>query len=714
MTETGLSLGTPHYMSPEQATAEKDLTSRSDVYSLGSVLYEMLTGEPPHMGNSAQQIIMKIVTDTPRPVTELRKSVPPNVSAAVAQALEKLAADRFDSAKAFAEALANPAFTLPTTHAMAVAGAPIRGPWNWLSIATTTLAAVLVVVTLWISFRPAPVMPVSRYRLLIPDGAFMSPGAGLALSPDGTQFVYPALVDGVVALWVKRSDQLHGSPISGTENGFLPVISPDGSQVVFLTFGGDVAIKRVALDGGQPVTVVDSGVGTDGLAWGHDGFLYYDGLTATGTTGIIRVPDTGGVPERVTSVDTAQGETDHTWPQVLPNGRGVLFEIHRSSDRAESDVAVLDLATDEYRVLVRGLAPRFVAPRYLVFSTEDGLLMAAPFDPDRLELAGEAVAMTEEVELGPQSDPAASLTLSAAGTLMYVGGTTQWRMTWIDRDGGTEDLGTVEDVFTDFSNMALSPDGTQLAISRAEQEDVHIWIKQLPRGPPRKLTFEGKLNIGPRWTPNGRDIVFVSNRSGNGDLYTTPADGSSLATLLLDADQPITYGFFPGDEWLVYADASGDISAVPWGRDSVTVPLLTTQAFEVAPQLSPDGRWLAYMSDESGQMHVYVRPFPNVTATRYLTSTEMGWLPMWAHSGNELFYVNLAGELVVVEVRPGPPFSVGERRPLFRVPQGGVFLYDVGPDDQRFLVLRPETVDGDRELIVVENWVEELKARVGN
>jgi len=720
MTETGLSLGTPHYMSPEQATAEKDLTHRSDVYSLGTVLYEMLTGEPPHMGNSAQQIIMKIVTDTPRPVTELRKSVPPNVTAAVAKSLEKLAADRFESAKAFADALTNPTFTLPTTHALAVAGAPIRAPWKALSIATTVLAAVLAAMLLWTVLQPAPVMPVSSYSIRIPDGAFDAPaGSGLALSPDGTTFVYPVIRDILTpVLFVQRRGQFRGAPLPGTDGGFRPAISPDGSHVAFIALGEPGAvIKRVSLEGGQAVTIADSGIGSDGLAWGHDGFLYFDGLTAAGTTGIMRVSDAGGVPELVTSVDTARGETDHIWPEALPNGKGVLFTIVRSNDPAESDVAVLNLATREYAVLTRGLAPRFVAPRYVVFHTPDGLLMAAPFDPDRLEMAGAPATITEGVEVAPSLPNAfgSTLSVSASGKLMYMaaGGTTQYEMVWIDRDGDTEDLGLVDDYSpVPFGSMALSPDGTQLAFTKDEQNDIHLWIQQLPRGAVRKLTFEGSSNVAPRWTPDGRDVLFVSNRGGDADLYTKRADGSETARLLRDAEQPIIDGVLSGDgEWLVYTEATGNISAVHLGRDSVPVALLATPAFEVTPQLSPDGRWLTYMAGELNVFRVYVVPFPNVADTRYLISTDGGGVPLWAHNGRELFYKR-RDDLVAVEVQPGPPFVVGEPRTLFQLPLT-VTTYGVGPNDQRFLVIQPEAADGDRELIVVENWVEELKAKVG-
>ncbi len=727
MTETGLSLGTPHYMSPEQAMADKDLTNRSDIYSLGCVLYEMLTGGPPHTGASAQAILMKIVTEDVQPVTELRKSVPPHVAAATATALEKLAADRFESAAKFGEALTNPAFTLPKTQATAVAVPPTRGPWNRLSIATTTLATVLAVVALWTLLRPAPPMPVSRYSLALPADERPFWGLGLALSPDGSQLVYSRF-DGELALWVRRRDQLRSAPLPGTENGARPVVSPDGSHVAFSTLVGNSVLKRVSLDGGSPVVLVDSGVGGEGVSWGGDGFLYFDGLTAGGTTGIKRVPDTGGVPEPVTSIDTASGETDHVWPHVLPNGKGVLFTILRGGDLAQADIAALDLVTGEYRVVTRGLGPRFMAPGYLVLVTPDGVLMAAPFDQDRLELTGEVVAITDGVRVAPAGGVgggfggAVDLALSTTGKLVYVtgggAGANPHEIVWINRAGAVEEIDTdLAGTFdSNHSPLALSPDGRQLVLARAGRDGVHLWVQQLPRGPLTKLTFEGESNVDPRWTPNGRDIVFVSDRGENADLYIKRADGSSMAEVLLDMDRPVGVGFLSGErEWLVYEHGTGggDISVMRPGRDSVPVALLATTAIEMMPRLSPDGRWLTYVSDESGQFQVFVRPFPKVADTKYQVSTGAGFLPMWAHSGRELFYVTGALEMAAVELLPGPTFEMGERRSLF----GGLdnlVGYDVAPDDQRFVVIRERT-DGDtEELIVVENWLEELKAKVGN
>ncbi len=362
MTETGMSLGTPHYMSPEQATAEKDLTNRSDIYSLGCVIYEMLTGEPPHTGGSAQAIIMKIVTDDARPVTELRKSVPPHVAAATAKSLERLAADRFESAAKFAEALTNPAFTLPTTQAATLAGASASGRWKQMAIAVTALAAVLLVTTVWGWLRPERPKHVSRYSIALPEGeALVTRFARLAISPDGSRLVYIGESEGSRRLWVRPRDQLHATPLAGTEGADAPFFSPNGDRVGFII--GRRTLRIASLRGGPPVTVTDSLVGVAGASWGPDGFLYSDG---SGFVPLVRVAATGGVPQWFTTLDSAQGEIDHVWPDALPNGKGVIFTVRHGLNSELADIAVAEVATGTHKMLVRGVYARYAASGHLV------------------------------------------------------------------------------------------------------------------------------------------------------------------------------------------------------------------------------------------------------------------------------------------------------------------------------------------------------------
>ena len=510
MTETGLSLGTPHYMSPEQATAEKDLTHRSDIYSLGSVLYEMLTGEPPHTGSSAQAIIMKIVTDDARPVTELRKSVPPHVAAATAKSLEKLAADRFETAAKFAEALTNPAFTLPTTQAAMVAGGPPSGPWTRLSIGSTAIAVLFAVVAIWALSRPAPENPVLRYSLALNSEDALSPfrfGTRFALAPDGKRLVYLGSSEqtqtlAASQLRVRPRDQLEATPLPGTDGANHPFFSPDGGQVGFLTVS-PVGLHVASLGGGPPITVADTGVsGQIGGTWGPDGYLYVQGARSN----LVRVPAGGGLLEPASTLDTATREVAHGWPEALPNGKGVLFTIDQTGVPAAYDIAILDLATGMHRVLVRGVAAKYATSGHLVYVTADGTLMVAPFDEDAMVLAGEATALVQGLSVAGFG--AVDLTVSETGTLMYTTGISNplAELVWVTRDGIAAEIdpGWTED----FGAPRFSPDGTHLAVTITENNEQQIWIKQLDRGPLAKLTFEAG-NFRPAWTPDGQWVAFV-------------------------------------------------------------------------------------------------------------------------------------------------------------------------------------------------------------
>jgi serine/threonine-protein kinase len=714
LTETGLSLGTPHYMSPEQATAEKELTNRSDIYSLGCVMYEMLTGEPPHTGSSAQQIIMKIVTDEARPVRELRKSVPQHIAAATAMALERLPADRFESASKFAEALANPAFT---TRVAAGASAATRGEgwWGRLTVGLAALSTLLIVVTVLALLRTAPEArrPVIRYTLMMEEGQeaiWTVFGPNMTLSPDGSRLVYVGANEIGRQLWLRDRDQLLARPLPGTDGAYQTFFSPDGQRVGFIT--ADRGLKLISLGGEPPVTLA-TGIGRGGGSWGSDGYVYY--LTESGG-GLSRVSVTGGDPEIVSVVDTTRAEASHRFPDVLPNGRGVLFTISRPAID-EQDVAVLDLSTGEHRVLYRGVLARYAPTGHVVIVRADGALLAAPFDQDRLEPTGPATPLLEGVAVLALGS--VDLTLSDAGTLLYgrAGGVADPdEMVWVARDGTIQQIDP--DWTADFSTLALSPDGAQLAVSIREAGEAQVWIKQLDRGPLSRLTFEGTGNYYPAWTTDGLSVTFASNRGVDSDIYVKRADGSTDAEVFLDLDYPITRPRWSSDgEWLVFTalePGDNDIYAIRPRTDGEPVALVAEEGiYEYAATLSPDGRWIAYVSNETGRYEVYVRPFPNADA-KWLISVDGGTEPRWAHSGRELFYRSSVPEMVVAEIQSDPTFAVGERRVLFSWGDLDNDRFDVAPDDQRFLFVRSRAELSERfELVVVENFFEELKAKVG-
>jgi serine/threonine-protein kinase len=695
------------------------------------VLYEMLSGEPPHTGASAQAIIMKIVTEDARPVTALRKSVPPHIAAATAMAVEKLPADRFETAKAFADALRNPAFATASaaarTDALVAALARPGRPFT-LTAAAAVIAVAAIVLAAWGWLRsPADTpRPAIRYQLplALEVGLGNDFGLNMALSPDGTRLVYASATDGVPKLWLLERHRLEPTGLAGTEQAHQPFFSPDGRQVAFVTW--DRRLKIVSLGGEPPTTLLDSGLVRGGGAWGEDGYIYLSAGSATtglDNRGLLRVPAVGGVAEPITSLDSARNEVAHYFPAALPGGRGVVFTINRGRqyDAQTSEIGVVDLRTGAHQTLLQGVMSLWSASGHLLVVRADGALVAAPFDPRRLELTGPVTPLLDGV--GVEDLASSDIVLSTTGTLMYEPGGTAgrfWQPVWVTREGQAT---PIDPEWTGrFRFPSLSPDGRRLAIVVVDAEQ-HVWIKQLNRGPLSKLTFEGRINTRPVWLPDGRSVAFPSDARTNLDALSKRADGSALAELLLDADVPIQEIEWSRDgAWAVFrlnSPPRGDLHAWRPGQDTAAVPLVASPFDEQQPALAPDGRWLAYISNESGRYEVYVRPFPDASTAKWQVSTNGGTEPLWAHSGRELFYKDGENQLVAVQVTRTPTFSLGDREVLFStVGYGGGDqhrTYDVTRDDRRFVMIRALT-SGDapaNSLIVVDNFGTEIREKTG-
>ncbi len=711
MTETGMSLGTPHYMSPEQATAEKNLTNRSDIYSLGCVLYEMLTGEPPHTGASAQAIVMKIVTDDVRPVTELRKSVPPNVAAATLKSLEKLAADRFGTAKEFAEALTNPAFTLPTTQAAAVAGAAASGPWNRLSIGLASLAAFAIFVALWGWLRPASESPThpARFAVPLPDDHQFSdlPGADLAFSPDGSRFVYRGQSASGAQLYVRAIDELAARPIPGTEGASQPFFSPDGQ---WLGFYSDGQLQKVQVTGGPALPITEVSERIRGATWGANDVIAFGNAGGA----LWQVAAAGGTPERITTLDTDIGETAHRWPEFLPGGDAVAFTSWMGSSKVTASIAVVSLASGRVTHLSEaGTNPHYTASGHLVYTRSEGSVVAVPFDIGSMAVTGQAIPLLEGVVL--DGSGAAELAFSRTGSLVYVAGgvASPPTLVMVDRQG-------VETPLTQearpYSDPRFSPSGDLVAVAIAGD----IWVYDVNQGTLSMRTFDGR-NVYPTWTPDGTRLIFSSGTGRTWDLYSVTADGSSRAEQFFESESVVyESALSPDGRWLAFraneSETGRDILAVSLeGDDRSPRPFAQTPFDERMLALSPDGRWLAYVSDESGQDEVYVRAFPE-PAAQVQVSVRGGREPSWAPSGRELFYRNTNG-MMAAAVQTAPAFRVTHREPLFEdIYLGGVNHsgYDVDPRSGRFLMIRTEQAAGEAEIVVVVNWFEELRRRMGN
>jgi eukaryotic-like serine/threonine-protein kinase len=740
--EAGVRFGTVSYMAPEQVRGGV-VDGRADLWALGVVLYEMLTGRKPFSGDEEVAIAHAILHDEPEPLLAHRDDVPPALEALVLRLVQKDPARRHDSAAEVLRELARirtladgttaprkaaawrmtPTFTLFNAPARAVSqGRPTRRLHHML-YAVTALATLLAATTIWGWIHSAPPKQVVRQPLLFdPAEAMIQPVAffwgRLALSPDGSRLAY---VGGArEQVLVRQRNQLHATAIAGSEGAETPFFSPDGQRVGFITGGNKLQIA--SLGGGPLITVTDSVIGEAGASWGRDGYIYLDGRDKEP---LIRVEaKAGAVPERFTALDPGLKELDHSWPEVLPNGKGILIAIG-VGDAARS-IGVVDVASRKHRVIVNNAVyARYVPTGHLLYVTTDRTLMIVPFDQNAMNVTGEPRALVEGIRVARSST--VDLAVSDNGTLLYTVGPIpeKLELVWVARDGKAQPIDPHwQGVFGDPS---LAPDGTRLAISivpdvsyDAVAQTSNVWIKRLDRGPSTKLTLEEKTDRYGAWTPDGRSVTFSSNLSGSFDLWTKRADNSTQAVLQLHEKRGVfSPRWSPDGKWLVfrtdrYQAGAGDILGIRPGIDTVAVPLVATRFTENAPAISPNGRWLAYSSNESGHYDIYVVPFPNTGATKWVVSTGGGTEPLWSHSGKELFYRDAAGNMVAVEVHSSPTFSTGRSTILF---PAGAYLsfsrgaeYAVAPDDRRFLMIRQVAASVPDQLIVVDNWFDELRA----
>ncbi len=737
MTATGMSLGTPAYMSPEQAMGDREVDARSDIYSLGTMLYEMLVGDPPHLGSTAQAIVAKVLTEKPVPVTVHRDTVPANVAAAVQKALAKLPADRFASAADFARALATPGWSSGeslATRVMTAAASPSdpAARWRRAAMGAGALALVALAAAGWAWRRPVPPEPVVRYSMGLPAGQAMRlgiPGVNLAFSPDGRRLVYVGEGEGGDQLFVRERDRLDATPLPGTTGAYGPVFSPDGQQLAFMS-GTDIELKVIPVSGGPPTTLGKPGTaGGGGLAWTPDGWIYFDSAE-----GYRRVRAGGGAPELVVPLDSAGGEIGLAHPDPLPGGKALLFRSRRSLNPADFDIIAYDAATRTRHVLTKGLLARYVAPGYLVFVRYDGAVLAAPFDADRLELTGAAVPVLEGVMT--KAFGAVDLAVSSAGSLAYVPGETDagrgiMELVTVSREGAIKPLDPPEALYpATRRGMALSPDGRRLVLDIMGSTGPDLWVKQLPSGPRSRLTFGTAGAIRPSWSPDGAYVVYLAafGDSLTNGVWRQRADGSTPPERLWHVPRHtiVEASLSPDGTWLLYRvatqDADRDAFALHLGRDTTPVPLLTGPFNETGLALSPDGRWLAYSSPESGRPEIYVRPFPEVSGGRWQVSTTGGSAPRWARDGRELFFEGGNGDFMVAPVTPGATFAPGTPRRLFPTAAGAGLIgsnvvpyYDILPDGQHFIMARVNTVaptPGGGQLVMVDHWTDELRAKL--
>ena len=702
MTETGLSLGTPHYMSPEQATAEKEITGRADIYSLASVLYEMLTGNPPHVGASAQQIIMKIITEPAEPVTKFRKSVPTNVAAALAQALEKLPADRFESAKTFADALSNAAFVSGGVRSARNAPDVQAERYRWLAIGSVAALALALASLAW-SLRRAPHSAdddaVIRLTIALPRGErfFPSYAQNIGVTPQGDRVAYVTQDGPDTRTMIRRTSELEAREVVSTLSNNI-AFSPNGRWLAY-TDGNQV--KKVSVDGGAsiPVTTTTS-ISVRGLAW-----LSPDTILAGSLAGLFSVPAAGGT---LRPVPGFPADSFCFGPVLLTNGESIACSAG-SGGGAPRRLRILSRESGKATVLdLQAAAPLGMQDGHLIYVTTAGALMAIAFDVVRQRLTGEASEIESGVLMSSNSIPLASL--SPNGTLAYLVGASARRL--VLSTPGRPDVSLMDQPRV-YRNPRFSPDGRKVAVTVSSSAGTDIWVFDRGGHTWTRLTFtEGSQT--PEWSPDGMKILYRVNATR--EIWWQAADGSTKPEILYKADEPVNEAVLsPDGKWLIYRTSPfalhvRDIFAVPLTGDRKPVLLVGGEFQESHPRISPDGRWMVYQSNESSRFEIYVRSFPGA-GSRTQVSSEGGSEPLWSRSGRELYYRTPEG-LVTASVTTGATFTIGGRR---TTSIGESFDetthtgYDVAPDGQ-LLLLRPtsESVTG----VFVHNWGRVLREKL--
>ncbi len=633
-------------------------------------------------------------------------------------ALEKLPADRFASAAEFAEALQDKTYrsTVVTAAVPGAAGAPAHGRTGALVYALAGALVLAAGLALWGWLRPGPAPAVNRYSLFLRSSESLQPSVNgsinVAITADGKRVAYVGPGEGGGRIWLREHDKLRPVPIGGTEGGTSPFFSPDGRSLGFLVGGRTVRV--ISLGGGPAITLSDS-VNSSGGDWGPDGYVYIEV-----DSGLARIRATGGPQEPVYRMQQAKKEIGTEFPNVLPGAKGLVFRVrHAGQAPTDYDIAAMKLPGGEAHVLMHGLYARYAAPGQLLVVTGDGKLLAVPFDPDKLAFTGPPVAMLEGMRTGGFES---NLATSAEGTLVYVSGGSAGleRAFWVSRAGVASPVDSAWDPQGILNSVSLSPDGKALAVGLVRGAAEDIWVKQLPAGTFSRVTFGDSIHNRVSWAADGRSVLYLVGSQSSGVPAVTRADGTGAPRILYRSTMGFGQAVASRDgRWLllrraVSEEGNGDIYALPEG-DSTLTPLLTTSARETSPALSPDGRWLAYVSNESGKPEVYVRPFPDIGSAKWQVSLSGGFTPMWAHNGKELFYIDDARALIAVTIQPGPTFTSSGQKVLFSTSAysfaGGYPTYDVAPDDGRFVMIRSVAPSAETELVLIQNWAEELKTR---
>ncbi len=711
LTEKGTVLGTFQYMSPEQLEGQ-EADARTDIFALGAVLYEMVTGKKPFGGKSQASLIAAIMSTQPAPISTIQPMTPPALDRVIRTCLAKDPEDRWQTAHDVALQLK----WIDEGGSQAGVPRPVttkrrsRERIAWTVAAAATVFATLLAALAFV--RPSTDESGSvRFNIEAPAGAvsFGSP----RISPDGSMIVFDGTDStSTTMLWVRPLNSLEAHPLPGTEGCNRPFWSPDSKHIGFFSSG---KLKRVPITGGPPMTICEFPNGADGT-WGTDGMILFDG-TAGDSINVVSAG--GGIPAGATTIDRERGETGHGWPFFLPDGKRFVYISFRGQGE-EDELRLGELGSFETTLLTTGESRiEYVPPGFLVYE-RGGTLLAQPFDAGAGKLNGDPFPLAEGIGTG--SVGLAHFSGSNNGTLIYNGGdTTERQLVWFNRKGHElEAIGPADR----FRDPALSPDGRRLAVEirdpRSDRTD--IWIFDLARGVRSRFTFDAADDRSPMWSPDGKMVAFSSNRDGNPDVFIKDASGTGTATVVANLpsiDSPDDW-VSDGNTIILGSQRGGtsfDLLSIPaTGNGDQAEPAVhvATEFIDGQGRISPDGKFIAYTSTESGRFEIYVRPFP-AGEGKWQVSANGGTEPMWRGDGKELFYLGLDRSLMTVDVTTAAPLEFGVPARLFFAPVPRSIntrnRYVVSEDGQRFLMLSLLERGRVPPTTVILNWTAELAQR---
>lgn len=723
VTQTGTLIGTAQYMSPEQATGEHTIDTRTDIYSLGAILYEMLTGDPPHVASTTQGVLAKVRAERPTAVHLLRDTIPLSVSLAVDRALAKRPADRFQSMREFEAALAAAANGTQHAHVpSATKNAKLGGIRPPKRAHTAIAVAVLLLAsaaTFYVRNQRAGTAAQSATaasRFIVAPLADAAIGRSPSITPDGAALVYPGSAQTGRRLFVRNVNELAARALPGTEGALNAFVSPDGKWIGFIT--SDDKLQKVAMDGGAPTGLVGVFRYSDGVWAGNDRII----ISGYGQQGLSWTSSSGGALHTLTKLDTARRESDHAKPFVLPDQRTVVFVIARNRTgpgptAGELAVVSLDTAAMSPAPVARlGVQSRgavaFVDGWLLYVAADGGGIMAIRFDATSRTTSGEPVRVLEQADGGVRV-----ASLAANGTLLYTRALDVNAAVLVDSTGDAKPL--FSNVTGSFMNPRLSPDGTRLAIQVTTKSGNDVWVYDVATGTPLHVTSSGSA-VGPTWSADGKSVLFFSTQGGIDAAWRADLDGNSAPERVIASSGLFALSTAKDGRELLYQRMIGGVWSV-WHADignrvdsnRVANAVIKEKYDAFMPSLSPDGKWLAYATNESGRYEIYVRPFPGPGAAVQV-SQGGGTEPSWSRDGNKVYY---RGErrMYVASITTGAGVSITNRRVLFTDAFDGDMPmphrnYDL-THDGKFIMIAANTGDAPQTIVVL-NWLQELRAKL--